>query len=415
MTSFDFYNNQLGLFATLPNAYYVDSSSIVGGTRNGSFYRPFLTVADALTALGTPVDANDYNRFIKIIVLNEAAYSDALTIPTRKILFELNGADLTGGITIEIDSAQRFGNTSAPTYIFQGRQGSFNSQLTNGFTMQLASGGTAVTSITLGFINNFITGTTTIADGVNGTGGAVVTQNVSCTYQTTLHLGQILARDMNVSLIDSEMRVTSSHEFQDVVEIDNTDIRALEVYEYGTATTQRNVRGLTLNTAGGVTWDIVNSNDNWTVDALSASEVITKIDSQPNGTINLTKVTYQAIDGLESGTYTPTLTGVANVTALTAYTCQYMRLGDTVTVSGKLDVEATSNNTQTTFGMSLPIASAFTAEEQLGGTGHTNDNTSSGHGASILADATNDRAEFDYYETHGGTDTISFSFTYTII
>lgn len=123
-----------------------------------------------------------------------------------------------------------------------------------------------------------------------------------------------------------------------------------------------------------------------------------------------------ATDGnIFSGTYTPTLTGVTNVASSTAYACQYIRVGNVVTVSGKLDVTATTNNTRTTLGISLPIASNFAATENCGGTGHTLANTTAGHAAAIYADATNDRAELDYYETHGAADTLSFSFTYRII
>jgi hypothetical protein len=119
---------------------------------------------------------------------------------------------------------------------------------------------------------------------------------------------------------------------------------------------------------------------------------------------------------LAQGTYTPTLTGVTNVSSTTAFTCQYMRVGNTVTVSGKISVTPTANNTQTILGVSLPIASNFAAEENCGGLAHTINNTAADqHGASIYADATNDRATFDYYETHGAADSFSFTFTYRII
>ena len=124
------------------------------------------------------------------------------------------------------------------------------------------------------------------------------------------------------------------------------------------------------------------------------------------------------VDGLTlaQGTYTPTLTGVTNVTSSTAFVCQYMRVGNTVTVSGKISVTPTANNTQTILGVSLPIASNFAAEENCGGLAHTINNTAADqHGASIYADATNDRATFDYYETHGAADSFSFTFTYRII
>ena len=119
--------------------------------------------------------------------------------------------------------------------------------------------------------------------------------------------------------------------------------------------------------------------------------------------------------GLASGTYTPTLTGVTNVASSTAYPCQYMRVGNTVTVSGLVELTPTANNTQTTIRISLPISSAFVNNYELGGTAHTIGNTTAGHGASIEADATNDEALMDYYETHGVSDTFTFTFTYQVI
>lgn len=118
---------------------------------------------------------------------------------------------------------------------------------------------------------------------------------------------------------------------------------------------------------------------------------------------------------ITSGTYTPTLTNVTNITASTAYPCQYMRVGNTVTVSGQVAITTTANTTQTTFGMSLPIASNFGNTYECGGGGYTQSNSAAGHGICISADAANNRANFDYYETHGAADTFNFSFTYQII
>lgn len=124
---------------------------------------------------------------------------------------------------------------------------------------------------------------------------------------------------------------------------------------------------------------------------------------------------WKQISETYSDVYTPTLTGVANVGSSTAYECQYYRVGNTVTVSGKIEVTASANNTQTTIGISLPIASNFANSEQLGGTAYTQANSVAGHGGAIYADTGNDRAELDYYETHGATDVFSFHFTYRII
>lgn len=91
---------------------------------------------------------------------------------------------------------------------------------------------------------------------------------------------------------------------------------------------------------------------------LAASPTLTTpaVSGNPTGTVT-------------SGTYTPTLTNIANVDASAAYVSQYIRVGNVVTVSGRIDVDATVANTLTTLRLTLPFNSAFTAIEQCGGTG----------------------------------------------
>lgn len=72
---------------------------------------------------------------------------------------------------------------------------------------------------------------------------------------------------------------------------------------------------------------------------------------------------------LLSGTYTPTLTNTTNVAASTAHTMFYTRVGDVVHVAGEVDVDPTTAGLLTTVEISLPIASALTHADQLGGTG----------------------------------------------
>ena len=62
---------------------------------------------------------------------------------------------------------------------------------------------------------------------------------------------------------------------------------------------------------------------------------------------------------LDWGTYTPTLTAVANVAATTAYLSTWMRVGNTVTVSWTADIDPTTTATLTQFRISLPVASNF--------------------------------------------------------
>lgn len=127
---------------------------------------------------------------------------------------------------------------------------------------------------------------------------------------------------------------------------------------------------------------------------------------------NLTALTGANIAG--GGTYTPTLTGVANVAASTAYVCQYAREGVSVFVSGKVDIDPTSATTLTQLGISLPVASNFAAAENCGGTAVAS--AVFGYAAAIAADLTNDRAELAFTTaTDVANRSWAFSFQYVVI
>jgi hypothetical protein len=116
---------------------------------------------------------------------------------------------------------------------------------------------------------------------------------------------------------------------------------------------------------------------------------------------------------ITSGTYTPTLTNVANLGASTAFECQYLRVGSVVTVSGKVDVDPTAGAATTRLGISLPIASNFGASEDLGGVAFSS--ITFGEGAAMFADATNDRAEMRWVNGANGNFAMHFTFTYAVI
>lgn len=123
------------------------------------------------------------------------------------------------------------------------------------------------------------------------------------------------------------------------------------------------------------------------------------------------------IDTLEAllshGIYTPTLTNVTNVAASTAYSCQYMRIGNTVTVSGRCDIDATAaGGTLTELGISLPIASDLGALEHCCGIMSGRNINEVG---AILGDAANDRASIQYAAQTLTNHGVTFTFTYRII
>jgi len=116
--------------------------------------------------------------------------------------------------------------------------------------------------------------------------------------------------------------------------------------------------------------------------------------------------------GLAHGTYTPTLTNVANVAASTAYQCQYMRVGNTVTVSGKVDADPTAAGA-TQLGISLPIASNIGAQEDCAGTAASS--AVAGLCAAILGDAANNRAEMSWVAVDVANRSFYFQFMYEVI
>ena len=115
---------------------------------------------------------------------------------------------------------------------------------------------------------------------------------------------------------------------------------------------------------------------------------------------------------LASGIYTPTLTSVSNIGASTAYSCQYLRVGTVVTVSGKVDIDPVAA-VSTVLGISLPIASNLANANELGGTAFAPG--IAGQGAALFADAANDRASIQWIAVDLTNQSWFFQFAYRVI
>jgi hypothetical protein len=115
---------------------------------------------------------------------------------------------------------------------------------------------------------------------------------------------------------------------------------------------------------------------------------------------------------VSSGTYTPVLTAVANVSASTAYVCQYSRVGSMVFVSGRADIDPTLIPVATQLGVSLPVASNFSSVNQCGGTGVSTE--ISGQASAIYADSANDRAQLEFTAIDPVNRAMYFTFSYLI-
>jgi hypothetical protein len=119
---------------------------------------------------------------------------------------------------------------------------------------------------------------------------------------------------------------------------------------------------------------------------------------------------------LASGTYSPTITSVANLDAVSISSCQFLRVGNTVTVSGEITSDpTTAAGTLTRARFTLPIASNLTASAQCSGNANIGISGTAALGAAIKGDATNDQAEIAFGATYTSSLTYNFSFTYQVL
>lgn len=112
------------------------------------------------------------------------------------------------------------------------------------------------------------------------------------------------------------------------------------------------------------------------------------------------------------GNYTPTLTNILNVSASTSYSSLYMRVGNWVIVSCRIDIDPTAAGT-VGIGVSLPIASNFSASGQCVGLLSTS--TVSGEVGILFADVTNDRAQVEMVAVNTANHDTYAIFVYQVI
>jgi hypothetical protein len=116
-----------------------------------------------------------------------------------------------------------------------------------------------------------------------------------------------------------------------------------------------------------------------------------------------------------SGTYTPTLSNTTNVAASTAQVCQYMRVGDTVTVSGGVWIDPTAATTKTVLGLTIPVASNFVNAYELAGTCTNISPGGQPDVGGVTGDTTNDRATITCYPASALNALWYFHFTYQVL
>jgi len=121
------------------------------------------------------------------------------------------------------------------------------------------------------------------------------------------------------------------------------------------------------------------------------------------------------LDTVVTGTYTPTVAGLSNVDLVAAWPLQYVRVGNVVTVSGRVEIDATSVGSVTRISMSLPITTAFSGANQAGGVASSSADSSPAQVLAIYANPSSALVWFDGRAQSASSLGHWFSFTYQII
>lgn len=120
---------------------------------------------------------------------------------------------------------------------------------------------------------------------------------------------------------------------------------------------------------------------------------------------------------IASGSYTPTLSNTTNVASSSVIGTggfRWQRVGNVVNVCGGVNIDTTTGTTNTVLGISLPVASNFSANYQAAGSGSVGAATMMA--GRILSNATTDVAEYRFQSDSGATNSAhGLCFNYEVI
>ena len=228
---------------------------------------------------------------------------------------------------------------------------------------------------------------------ITSSGIAVVTQN---------------ANDINISVPANT--ITSVNGQTGVVNLTTTNIsEGTNLYytdaRVGTYLTTNGYTVKSVNTSG-VGASVYNAN---TAGAVTLRSIIGT--GQITVTQNTNDITISTPLNV-NGVYTPTITNISNIQAVTAFQCMYRRVGDQVSVNGRINIDPTTNGSATSIEMTLPVASNLTALGDLAGTSACPDTNQSG---GIFANIATDRAVMTFQAGSNAARDHYFSYSYRVL
>lgn len=119
---------------------------------------------------------------------------------------------------------------------------------------------------------------------------------------------------------------------------------------------------------------------------------------------------------IEGGTWTPTAAAVANVSSVTPFAGQYLRVGNIVTCSVRVDITCTAATVVTTASLTLPIASDFTLSANCVGAGSANNAAVTIINPVVVnCDTATDKVTVSFLSLGAGIGAVCWvNFTYTV-
>lgn len=179
-----------------------------------------------------------------------------------------------------------------------------------------------------------------------------------------------------------------------------------ELLSLGSAGVKKGVISFAGSTSGKVIVQPAAAAGTWTltlpIDDGDAGEVLT---TDGNG------VTSWEAPSYSSGTYVPTIANESNVASSTSHGAQWLRVGDVVTVSGSVTIDATAASALS-LTLTLPVAADFGNAFELAGSIVSGE--LAGLSGSAKADTTNDVAQIDFIAPDTSAHVYYYHFTYQI-
>ncbi len=332
---------------------------------------------------GTMPNSSTLRTAALIGAYSEAAWTDNVSHPTYIVFNNVPSGSTTLTERMRISAAGNVGiGTTAPITILDVRGGS---------TLHANFQNTLAFSSTSGALARFInSGTPTAVD--QRIGGVLFGSNPSGTTQRT---GASLLAFSDGAWTDNASHPTYL-QFNTVAAGSTTNTERMRIAASG---------NVTIGALAGTGTRIITGTSAGQLGAISNGsdgQVMTMVSGSPAWATPIT---------LASGTYTPTVFSSTNVDASTTYVCQYLRVGNSVTVSGKIDVDCTTASTGFDLELTLPIASNFVNSEEAGGTGAYPFGTNA---YGIRAKPSASRIILEGVAEFNTNTTITFQYTYQI-